>query len=109
MLPTRRSGCPINLTLEVLGDRWSLIVVRDLMFGDRRRFRELLSRSEEGIASNVLADRRVIIAGRPREVIAHPHPFIREYFLGGRGRRALEALHDAPAEAAPGSAGTPHR
>lgn len=57
----------------------------------------------------VLADRRVIIAGRPREVIAHPHPFIREYFLGGRGRRALEALHDAPAEAAPGSAGTPHR
>jgi phospholipid/cholesterol/gamma-HCH transport system ATP-binding protein len=57
----------------------------------------------------VLAERRVIIAGRPREVIAHPHPFIREYFLGGRGRRALEALHDAPAEAAPGSAGTPHR
>ena len=57
----------------------------------------------------VLADRRVIIAGRPREVIAHPHPFIREYFLGGRGRRAHEALHDAPAEAAPGSAGTPHR
>ena len=57
----------------------------------------------------VLADRRVIIAGRPREVIAHPHPFIREYFLGGRGRRALEALHDAPAEAAPGSAGTLHR
>jgi DNA-binding HxlR family transcriptional regulator len=52
-----RSGCPINLTLEVLGDRWSLIVIRDIMFGDRRRFRELQSRSEEGIASNVLADR----------------------------------------------------
>src|SRR5215467_12831567 len=52
-----RSGCPINLTLETLGDRWSLIVVRDLMFGNRRHFRELLTRSEEGIASNVLADR----------------------------------------------------
>ena len=52
-----RSGCPINLTLEVLGDRWSLIVVRDLMFGNRRHFRELLTRSEEGIASNILADR----------------------------------------------------
>jgi DNA-binding HxlR family transcriptional regulator len=52
-----RSGCPINLTLEVLGDRWSLIVIRDIMFGDRRRFRELQARSEEGIASNVLADR----------------------------------------------------
>jgi hypothetical protein len=31
-----RSGCPINLTLEALGDRWSLIVIRDLMFGNRR-------------------------------------------------------------------------
>jgi DNA-binding HxlR family transcriptional regulator len=54
---TTRSGCPINLTLEVLGDRWSLIVIRDVMFGNRRHFRELLVQSEEGIASNVLADR----------------------------------------------------
>ncbi|MBV8747956.1 MAG: helix-turn-helix transcriptional regulator [Xanthobacteraceae bacterium] len=52
-----RSGCPINLTLETLGDRWSLIIIRDLMFGNRRHFRELLTQSEEGIASNVLADR----------------------------------------------------
>jgi DNA-binding HxlR family transcriptional regulator len=52
-----RSGCPINLTLEVLGDRWSLIVIRDLMFGNRRHYRELLNQSEEGIASNLLADR----------------------------------------------------
>jgi DNA-binding HxlR family transcriptional regulator len=52
-----RSGCPINLTLEALGDRWSLIVIRDLMFGNRRHYRELLNGSEEGIASNILADR----------------------------------------------------
>lgn len=52
-----RSGCPINLTLEVLGDRWSLIVIRDVMFGNRRHFRELLTQSEEGIASNILAAR----------------------------------------------------
>lgn len=52
-----RSGCPINLTLELLGDRWSLIVLRDVMFGGRRHYRELLNQSEEGIASNVLADR----------------------------------------------------
>ncbi len=52
-----RSGCPINLTLEMLGDRWSLIVIRDLMFGNRRHYRELLNQSEEGIASNILADR----------------------------------------------------
>ncbi len=43
--------------LEVLGDRWSLIVIRDIMFGRRRHCRELLTRSEEGIASNILADR----------------------------------------------------
>jgi DNA-binding HxlR family transcriptional regulator len=60
-----RSGCPINLTLEVLGDRWSLIVIRDVMFGNRRHFRELIALSEEGIASNVLADRlkRLVEAG----------------------------------------------
>jgi DNA-binding HxlR family transcriptional regulator len=60
-----RSGCPINLTLEMLGDRWSLIVIRDIMFGNRRHYRELLNRSEEGIASNVLADRlkRLVEAG----------------------------------------------
>ena len=52
-----RSGCPINLTIEVIGDRWTLIVLRDLMLGSRRRFRELLASSEEGIASNVLAAR----------------------------------------------------
>jgi DNA-binding HxlR family transcriptional regulator len=48
---------PINLTLDVLGARWSLIVIRDVMFGNRRHYRELLNRSQEGIASNILADR----------------------------------------------------
>jgi DNA-binding HxlR family transcriptional regulator len=52
-----RSGCPINLATEVLGDKWSLIVLRDLMFGDKRYYRELLRNSLEGIASNILADR----------------------------------------------------
>ena len=60
-----RSGCPINLTLEMLGDRWSLIVIRDIMFGNRRHYRDLLTRSQEGIASNILADRlkRLVNAG----------------------------------------------
>ena len=59
-----RSGCPINLTLEMLGDRWSLIVIRDLMFGNRRHRRALLTGSEEGIV-NILADRlkRLVAAG----------------------------------------------
>jgi DNA-binding HxlR family transcriptional regulator len=60
-----RSGCPINLALETIGDRWSLIVIRDVMFGNRRHFRVLLNESEEGIASNILADRlkRLVEAG----------------------------------------------
>src|SRR6202051_149144 len=53
----QRSGCPINLMLEVVGDKWSLLVIRDMMFGNRRHFRELLTKSEEGISSNILADR----------------------------------------------------
>jgi DNA-binding HxlR family transcriptional regulator len=57
MTEPQRSGCPINLTLEVVGDKWSLLVIRDMIFGNRRHFRELLTRSEEGIASNILADR----------------------------------------------------
>jgi DNA-binding HxlR family transcriptional regulator len=57
MRETSRSGCPINLALEALGDRWSLIVIRDIMFGDRRHYGELLRHSEEGIASNILANR----------------------------------------------------
>jgi DNA-binding HxlR family transcriptional regulator len=57
MTDEMRSGCPINLTLEVVGDRWSLLVIRDMMFGNIRHFRELLTRSEEGISSNILADR----------------------------------------------------
>jgi len=52
-----RSGCPINLATEVLGDRWSMVVLRDVMFGDRRTFRGILNNSLEGIATNILASR----------------------------------------------------
>lgn len=54
--PARRSGCPISVALELLGDSWSLLVVRDLMFKGRRTFQEFLT-AGEGIASNILTDR----------------------------------------------------
>jgi len=57
MSATDRSRCPINLTVEILGDRWSLLVLRDIIFADRRHFRELLRSSEERITSSILADR----------------------------------------------------
>ena len=53
----RRSGCPINLSVEVLGDKWSLVVLRDIMFGNLRTYRDLHGSSLEGIATNILADR----------------------------------------------------
>ncbi|MFB3915827.1 MAG: winged helix-turn-helix transcriptional regulator [Terriglobales bacterium] len=54
--PRRRSGCPVSISLEVFGDRWSLLIIRDLMVRGFRTFKEF-QRSGEGIASNILADR----------------------------------------------------
>jgi DNA-binding HxlR family transcriptional regulator len=52
----RKSDCPVHFALEVFGDPWTLLIIRDLMFKDRRTYTEFL-RAEEGIATNVLADR----------------------------------------------------
>jgi DNA-binding HxlR family transcriptional regulator len=52
----RRSSCPINVCLETFGDRWSLLVIRDLMLRGYRTYKELSS-ATEGIATNILADR----------------------------------------------------
>jgi DNA-binding HxlR family transcriptional regulator len=66
----RRSDCPLNVALEIFGDSWSLLVVRDLLFDKRHEFKDYLA-SEERIATNVLSDRlrrleeSGIIARRP--------------------------------------------
>lgn len=59
-----RSGCPIAQALDLLGDRWTLLVVRDLIFYGRREFGEFAAAGER-IASNILADRleRLVCAG----------------------------------------------
>jgi len=54
--PKRRSECPLNASLEMLGDRWSLLIIRDLMLRGFRTYKEFLG-SDEGIATNILADR----------------------------------------------------
>lgn len=60
----KASTCPINAALEVLGDRWSLLVVRDLTFAGYRTFNEFLT-AGEGMATNVLTDRlaKLTVAG----------------------------------------------
>jgi DNA-binding HxlR family transcriptional regulator len=52
----RRSDCPINYALQTFGDPWSLLILRDLMFTDRRSYTDFLN-AEEGIATNILAAR----------------------------------------------------
>jgi DNA-binding HxlR family transcriptional regulator len=52
----RRSDCPINFALEIFGDRWSLLIIRDLLFRGRRTYGEFRD-AGEGIATNILADR----------------------------------------------------
>src|ERR1700719_3122540 len=51
-----RSGCPLNASVEILGDRWSLLIIRDMMLRGFRSYKEFLE-SYEGIATNILADR----------------------------------------------------
>ena len=55
-----RSSCPISSALDIFGDKWSLLVVRDLMFNEKKTYGEFLE-SEEKIATNILADRLMIL------------------------------------------------
>src|SRR5260370_22485661 len=54
--PKQRSDCPISSALDLFGDKWSLLVMRDLLFRNKLHYREFLT-SEEGISTNILADR----------------------------------------------------
>ena len=57
MIDTPRSSCPINRSLEMLGDQWSLLILRDIALHDRRSFRDLLNGSQERISAPVLSRR----------------------------------------------------
>ena len=82
---------PITAAVDVLADRWSLIILRDIIFEDRRYFRALLTGSAEGIASNILADRlkRLLDAG------------ILTRGAAGRGQRARFSLTEAGIQTLP--------
>jgi DNA-binding HxlR family transcriptional regulator len=67
-----RSGCPLNASVEMLGDRWSLLIIRDIMLFGPRSFKQLLA-GHEKIATNILTDRVRRLKGH-RIIQAHPHP-----------------------------------
>jgi len=81
-----RSDCPIAGTLDVIGDRWTLLVARDLIAG-KTRFSEFLA-SDERIPTNVLADRirRLERHGIIDSVLYSQHPPRAEYHLTAKGR-----------------------
>lgn len=74
-----KSRCPINLTLEVFGDKWSLVIIRDIMMENKRHFRELLQ-SEEKIATNILTDRLNMLE-REGIITKSPDPDHKQKFI----------------------------
>lgn len=92
---SRRSRCPVACTLDVLGDKWTLLVVRDLMRG-KRRYAEFQA-SPEGIPTNILAERlrRLVARGIIRGRRYSQHPPRVEYTLTAKGedlRTLLRAM-----------------
>jgi len=54
----KRSGCPLSCSLDLVGDKWSLLIIRDMMFFGKSTYNEFLD-SSEGISTNILSDRLV--------------------------------------------------
>ena len=88
-----RSECPVTNTLDLIGDKWTLLVIRDMLFLKKKSFNEFLE-SPEGIATNILTERlkrleeNGIIEKRPYSKI--PSRF--EYFLTSRGKDLKSVL-----------------
>ncbi len=89
----RRSDCPINFALEIFGDKWTFLIVRDMMFKGKHYYGEFLQ-SEEKIATNILADRLALLeeAGIVNKTVdpAHGSKFI--YKLTPKGIDLLPLL-----------------
>lgn len=93
--PPMRSPCPIANTLDLLGDRWSLLVVRDAMFFGKRRFGEF-ARSTDGIPTNILADRlrRLEESGILERIPYRKRPPRYEYRLTRKGKELFPVLRE---------------
>jgi DNA-binding HxlR family transcriptional regulator len=97
MAAPRRSFCPVSCTLDIVGDKWTLLVIRDLIRG-KHRYSEFLG-SSEGIPSNILAERlrRLRAAGLVRAQRYSARPPRLEYHLTAKGedlRPILRAMVD---------------
>jgi|CXWL01.1.fsa_nt_gi DNA-binding HxlR family transcriptional regulator len=77
--------CPIAMTLDLIGDRWTILIIRDLYFG-RRRFNDLLA-SSPGMSTKILSERLKLLEqhGLVRREIYSQHPLRAEYHLTDKG------------------------
>ncbi|MFN3511452.1 MAG: winged helix-turn-helix transcriptional regulator [Phenylobacterium sp.] len=93
-IPEPRSGCPIATTLDLVGDRWSLVIVRDMLNG-KSRYGEFLD-SPEGVTTSVLADRlaRLEAAGLVAKRAYQTNPVRHEYRLTEMGEGLLPVLQE---------------
>ena len=91
--PERRSDCPISSALDLFGDKWSLLVMRDLLFRNKAHYREFLA-SEEGIATNILADRlaRLEAAGLIERTGGEPRSGKQAYLATAMGQDLIALL-----------------
>ena len=92
-LDNSRSSCPISATLDVIGDKWSLLVIRDLLFLGKTQFGEFLSASE-GISTNILAQRlnSLEACGIVEKQPYQDNPVRYNYTLTQRGRELRPVL-----------------
>src|SRR5437763_4612967 len=93
----KRSPCPVAFSLDIFGDRWTLLVIRDLFFG-RTRFKEFAA-SPEGIPTNILTDRlqRLLARGIIEQIPAEDRAKRMAYRLTKKGKAlgpVLRATHD---------------
>jgi DNA-binding HxlR family transcriptional regulator len=89
-----RSGCPIATTLDILGDNWTLVIVRDMVSG-KRRFSEFLT-SPERITTSVLSARlgAMVAHGLAEKVRYQHHPPRHDYHLTAKGKALLPVLQE---------------
>ena len=92
MTALKRSACPIANVLDLVGDRWSLLIVRDMLLFDKHRYGNFLA-ADEGITTNILADRlkRLEVHGIIEKTPYQYNPVRHDYYLTEKGR-ALKPL-----------------
>jgi DNA-binding HxlR family transcriptional regulator len=88
-----RSDCPIAFALDIVGDHWSLLVIRDLLFQGKHEYKELLE-ADEGISSNILSDRLKKLHSRGIiDAIPHPDSNKRKlYYLTASGKDLIDVM-----------------